>query len=114
MRTACLLLVLFALLAGCRSGRNYRSINRTSLEFLKDTAGQSRRLRKKNLRQALAFRDRRAYIRRQRREGRAFAWNALWKDMWKDAGKMVRNVAAEFHNEDFAKNTRFGFLDSGE
>ena len=44
----------FLALAGCKSGRDYTSVNKASVNFLFDTFRNGNQIRKKNLKQDLA------------------------------------------------------------
>ena len=116
MRGPLVLLLLVLLAGGCRSGRDYKSINRSSREFLRDTHRTGKEMRKKNLHQALQLRDRRSFNRKQRKDGLAFAWGALWENEAEKARVAWVGLRDEmrFSNKGIGRNARFGFLDSGE
>jgi hypothetical protein len=111
-----ILLLLAALAAGCKSGRDYRSVDRSSLEFLRDTHRQGKAIRKESLRETLAFSERAERNHRIRRESRAFAGEAAFDGQWEAAGSAWQSLREElrFSNKDIARNARFGFLDTGE
>jgi hypothetical protein len=115
VRTATLLLAL-ALAVGCSSGRDYRSANRSSLEFLREGRREGKAMRKKNLHEALQFGERAAANKRVRKQSRAFAAETFFKGQWDAGGQAWRALRDEmrFSNKDIARNARFGFLDSGE
>jgi hypothetical protein len=115
VRTAALLLAL-ALAAGCSSGRDYRSADRSSLEFLREGRREGKRIRKQNLHEALQFSERAATNKRVRKQSRAFAAETFFEGQWEAAGQAWQGLRDElrFSNKDIAKNARFGFLDSGE
>ncbi len=105
------------LCAGCRSSkRDYTSLNRYSVDFIKDTARESRRLRKQNLHDSLQFGRRAPEIRRQAREGRRFAWETARKGELDNTRAAWSGLRTELKGdrEEIAKSARFGFLDSGE
>lgn len=115
MRGLLFLLFLSLVLGGCRSGRDYRSINRSSREFLRDTHRSGKAMRKKSTIRAV-FPDRRPFNRKQRKDGRAFAWASLWTNEAKKARIAWTSLRdeARFSNKEIGRNARFGFLDSGE
>ena len=49
------LALVFLALAGCKSGRDYTSANKEGVGFLLETFREGNQLRKKNLKQDLAF-----------------------------------------------------------
>jgi len=120
MRAVALFAVLLAATAGCRSSRerpdrDYTSLNRSSLDYLFETFRDGSRLRKKNLKQAVAFSQRAPENRRIRRESVAYAWHSFWMDEGKGFQKIWRGLGNEIKPEgDRGRSLRFGFLDTGE
>lgn len=126
MRKIIPLLALLLALTGCRSSRapvpeedkpkrDYYSMNRKSVAFLREAARSGRKLRKKNWRLATAFRTRAPAAKQQRKLGRAFAVSSFWGDARKEAGIMWRGLKKELSwPKDFGEQARFGFLDSGK
>jgi len=119
MNRAVLLLVPLALAcAGCRStragGRDYRSINRGSVAFLRDTFRRERALGRENLAATLHNPARRASNRRIRKEGRRYAWHATFDYTWEESRSAWEGVKKELRtsHRDFWDNVRFGLLDS--
>jgi len=105
------------LCTGCRSSkRDYTSLNRYSVDFIKDTAKESRRLRKQNLHETMQFGRRAPEIRRQAREGRRFAWETAKKGELDNTRAAWKGLRTEIKGdrEAIAESARFGFLDSGE
>ncbi len=103
--------------AGCRSSkRDYTSLNRYSVDFLRETARDGRTLRRQNLRETMRFRERAPEIRRQAREGRRFAWETARKGELDNTRAAWSGLRTELRGdrEEIAKSARFGFLDSGE
>ena len=115
MRTAFLLLLVAALGAGCRShGRDYKSVNRSSREFLKETMRLARTERRKNLRTTLQFSKRSRENRAEARKSRIFAREAFLGGHLAGTRRMARAVREELTWKDFWSSARFGFLDSGD
>ncbi|MHC4549626.1 MAG: hypothetical protein ACYTEZ_12710 [Planctomycetota bacterium] len=120
MRAALLFLLLTTCVA-CRSPRrerpprDYLSVNRSSWSFLKETARDSRRLRKQNLKRTLDFKGRAPFNRRQHKEGFKFAAGAFWTGTvreWKDLRPKLEQELKT--REERARSIRFGHLDRGE
>ena len=126
MRNCIPLLALLLALTGCRSSRapipeedkpkrDYYSMNKKSVAFLREGARSSRELRKKNWRLTTAFRTRAPAAKKQRRLGRSFAVNSFFGGSLKEAGNMWRGLKRELSwPDDFGEQARFGFLDSGK
>jgi hypothetical protein len=114
MRAVALGLALLAL-AGCKSGRDYTSANNEGLRFLFETFREGNRIRKKNLKQDLAFSKRAPENRRVRKESAAFAWQSIWREEWTGLSEIKRDIKAERvpWSERLAQ-MRFGLLDSGD
>jgi len=110
-------LFLAVLAPGCRAPGDFRSNNRTSREFLKDTFRQGRALSRKSLREGAEFRSGGAeYGRDQRTRGMAFAVDSARAGRRTNARLMWDRLKAEFDwdVEEHRRSNRFGFLDSGE
>jgi len=114
MRTAALVLALVAF-AGCKSGRDYTSINRSSERFVFETFREGNQLRKKNLKQDFAFQHA-AENKRLRKESIDYAWQSFWLEEWSGFSEIKRGIAAERAptKADRLAAMRFGFLDSGD
>jgi hypothetical protein len=113
------LLVAFVALAGCKSGgerpdRDYTSVNKRSVDFLFDTFREGNRVRKKSLKQDLAFSKRAPQNRMIRKTSVAFAWQSFWAEEWSGFSQIKQGLKAESVpvSERLAQ-MRFGFLDSG-
>jgi hypothetical protein len=107
--------VVFLSLAGCKSGRDYTSVNRTSREFVSETFREGNQLRKKNLKETTAFSERAPGNKRVRKESLAFAWQSVWQEEWEGFSEIRRGIAEEREHRKAARlsEIRFGFLDSG-
>ncbi len=114
MRTLALLLAFLAF-AGCKSGRDYTSVNKTSVAFVFDTFREGNKIRKKNLKQDLAFCKRAPQNRMIRKTSVAFAWEAFWAEEGSGFKDLLHAPAAERKpwSERLAE-MRFGSLDSGD
>ena len=120
MRAVALFAALLLATAGCRSSRerpdrDYMSLNRRSVDYLFETFREGRKIRKKSLKQTVAFSQRAPENRRIRRESAGYAWQTLWMDegkglqrIWQGLGGQVKSKGAR------AASMRFGFLDSGD
>jgi hypothetical protein len=107
--------ILLVAVAGCGSSRDYRSINRTSADFIYETYREGRQLRKKNLKQDVAFSQRAPGNKRIRKTSRQFAWETFWEGQWAGWGDMARTAGTEFKEEGARlRSMRFGFLDTGD
>ena len=105
----------FLALAGCKSGRDYTSVNKASVNFLFDTFRNGNQVRKKNLKQDLAFSKRAPRNKRVRQESREFAWQAFWEEEWSGFRDLLNAPAAESKGKaERLASMRFGFLDSGD
>lgn len=114
MRAVALVLAFLAL-AGCKSGRDYTSINRDSVHFLFDTFRDGNRIRKQNLKQDLAFSQRAPRNKQVRKESREFAWQAFWAEEGSGLKDLLHAPAAESKGKaERLASMRFGFLDSGD
>lgn len=113
MRALALVLAFLAL-AGCKSGRDYTSVNKRSVAFVFDTVRDGNRIRKKNLKQDLAFSQRAPQNRMIRKTSAAFAWQAFWLEEGSGLSEIfhAREVERVPWSERLAE-MRFGFLDSG-
>jgi len=110
------LLLLAALATGCASGRDYLSVNKSSFEFLVDTAREGHKLRKKNLAMDVDFGPRIHESLVQQRKGRSFAVESFWKDQLTEANNASRALVRElsFDSNEFWRSVRFGHLDGGD
>jgi len=118
------LLACAALLGGCRGAqvgrlpddRDYTSMNRSSLAFLKETIAQGNESSRKSLAKTLDFGPRIEENLRLQRASRKFLGETLIQDEAANWEKMVARVAEElrFDPEAYAASARFGFLDSGD
>jgi hypothetical protein len=114
MRAVALVLV-FVTLAGCKSGRDYTSANKEGFAFLFETYREGRKLRKKNLKQDLAFGKRAPEAKMIRKSSRQFAWQSFWDEEWTGFRDIGRGIKAETKTPSERMNSiRFGMLDSGE
>jgi hypothetical protein len=119
MRALSLALALVAV-AGCKSSgerpdRDYRSVNRESVDFVFETFREGRKLRKKNLKQDVAFSSRAPRNKAIRKTSREAAWEAFWVEEWSGFSHIVgaREVERKGRKERLY-SMRFGFLDSGD
>ena len=114
MRAVALALV-FLSLAGCKSGRDYTSANKEGYHFIFETFREGRQLRKKNLKQDLAFSKRAPMNRWIRKTSVKFAWQSFWDEEFSGFKHIWQGLRAERvpWSERLAQ-MRFGFLDSGE
>ncbi len=111
------LLVAFLSLAGCKShpDRDYTSVNRRSVDFLFETFREGNKLRKKNLKQDMAFSKRAPGNRMIRKTSAAFAWQSFWAEEFSGAKDLLRAPAIEHKSvSQRLADMRFGFLDSGD
>lgn len=120
MRLLALLLVLVACF-GCKSsrnrgpGRDYLSVNRSSFEFIKDTAREARGFRKKNLKNTLDFKGRRPGNVERGKHSVRFAAEAISVGHWTEFKNMLRALGQERKpGAERAASIRFGHLDSGD
>jgi hypothetical protein len=114
MRTFALLLVFLAL-AGCKSGRDYTSVNKRSVDFFFDTFREGNKIRKKNLKQDLAFSQRAPQNRMIRKTSVKFFWQSFWAEEWSGFKDLLNAPAAEARPwSERLYEMRFGFLDSGD
>ena len=119
MRALALFLIVVAI-AGCRSrdGRRYDYLrtNRDSLDYLKETERDNRRMRRINLKRDVDFGPRLHDNRLQRKWGREYGWTSLWKDMDKRGlkawGWFKEEVA--WDGQKIRHSALFGHLDSGD
>jgi hypothetical protein len=114
MRALALVLAFLAL-AGCKSGRDYTSVNNRSVNFLFDTFRHGNQVRKKSLKEDLAFGQRAPRNKRVRKESREFAWQSFWEEEGSGLRDLLHAPAAESKGKaERLASMRFGFLDSGE
>ena len=114
MRAVALVLAFLAL-AGCKSGRDYTSANRTGMDFLFETFREGNQMRKKNLKQDVAFSQRAPQSRMIRRTSREFAWQSFWREEGSGFQEIKRGLAGEKKPKgERISQMRFGFLDSGQ
>ncbi len=123
-----LVLILCCGLPACRSGnapipeedrepeRDYRSINKTSVAFIKDSVRSARRDRKgywSELKDSRSYR--RARNKRIRKESRSFAGKSFTAGTRQGTRQMWKSLKEELKwPDDMGDRARFGFLDSGE
>ena len=114
MRALALVLAFLAL-AGCRSDRDYTSVNGRSVNFLFDSFRHGNQVRKKSLKEDLAFSQRAPRNKRVRKESRVFAWQSFWEEEWSGFRDLLNAPKAESKAKgERLASMRFGFLDSGE
>jgi len=109
-------------LAACRSSRqepprrDYLSINRSSVAFLKETRRNGRAMRRENLRTITDWGARREYRKDQRKKGRSYAIESTFGGIFREAGNTLRTTKEELSLDRGAlgRSLRFGWLDSGE
>lgn len=119
MRVLVLLLLLVACV-GCRSSdrtakRDYLSINRSSFEFIKESAREYKSFRRDNLRNTLDFKGRRAGNVERGKHSAKFAVDSFTVGHWTEFKNMLRLVGEE--RKTGARRMaqiRFGHLDSGD
>jgi hypothetical protein len=107
----------FVALAGCKShaDRDYTSVNRSSVDFVFETFREGNRLRKKNLKQDVAFSERAPGNKMVRKTSREFAWQSFWAEEWSGFSDLARARKVERKStSERLRNMRFGFLDSGD
>ncbi len=113
------LAVAFLALAGCKSGgerpdRDYTSANKRSVGFLFESIREGNKVRKKSLKQDLAFSKRAPQNRMIRKTSVAFAWQSFWAEEWSGSKDLLRAPAVERKSlSERLADMRFGFLDSG-
>ena len=118
-----LVAVLLTGAAGCRNAqpgrlpddRDYRSINRSSVAFLKETVSEGNAIRAQSWKATVDFAPRWEENLRRQREGRRFAGETFMKDEAQNWNRMIAGVGEElsFDPAAWAASARFGFLDSG-
>lgn len=120
MRVLALLLLLVASF-GCRSSRDlgpkhdYLSVNRSSFDFIKETAREARAFRKKNLRNTLDFKGRRPGNVQRGKASVRFAANSFAVGHWSEFKTMLRYLGEERKSgAERLASIRFGHLDSGD
>ncbi len=119
MRILVLLLLLVACV-GCRSSRrpakrDYLSINRSSFEFIKESAREYRSFRRANLKNTLDFKGRRPGNVERGKHSAHFAAETIAMGQWSEFKNMLRAVGEE--RKTGARRMaqiRFGHLDSGD
>lgn len=119
---AAVLLLLVAALAACRSAsgerpsRDYTSLNRSSIEFLLESARTAREARRENLAMAVHAGPRIRGNLREAREGRAFARESFWGGMWAETVNTWHGILEELRWDGpaFASAARFGHVDTGD
>jgi hypothetical protein len=117
-------LALLALLAvaACRSSkpdapkRDYRSINRTSVAFVKETYRKGKAMRKENLATITDWGAQKERRKAERKWCRTYAAETTFGSVFSESLITWRDVKREtdFNRESFRRSVRFGFLDSGE
>lgn len=119
MRALAVALALVAL-AGCKSSRerpdrDYTSVNKSSVDFLFDTFRDGSRVRKRNLKQDLAFSKRAPQSKMIRRTSLQFAWDSFWAEEWEGLSVIFDTPKTEHVPWPERKaSMRFGFVDSGD
>ena len=117
------ILVLFLLLVacvGCRSSRSapkrdYLSANRSSFEFIKESAREYKSFRRKNLKNTLDFKGRRPGNVERGKHSVRFAAGAISVGHWTEFKNMLRNLGEERKTgAERMAAIRFGLLDIGE
>jgi hypothetical protein len=112
---AVVLALAFLTLAGCKSGRDYTSANREGYKFLFETFRESRELRKKNLKQDLAFSKRAPQAKMIRKTSRKFAWQSFWREEFDGFKSIANGIKNETKSPgERMSSIRFGMLDTGE
>ncbi|MHC4135874.1 MAG: hypothetical protein ACYTDU_08320 [Planctomycetota bacterium] len=117
-------LVLFLLLVacvGCRSSRSqrpkrdYLSVNRTSYQFIKESARKARSFRRDNLKRTLDFKGRRPGNVQRGKESVQFAARFFTVGQWTEFKNMLRYLGEERKTGAARMDSiRFGHLDSGD
>ncbi|MHC4973494.1 MAG: hypothetical protein ACYTG3_14295 [Planctomycetota bacterium] len=114
-------LVLFLLLiacVGCKSRpakRDYLSANRSSFEFIKESAREYRSFRRDNLRNTLDFKGRRPGNVERGKHSVKFAAESFTVGHWFEFKNMLRLVGEERKTgKERMHSIRFGHLDSGD
>ena len=117
------ILVLFLLLVacvGCRSSRrapkrDYLSANRSSLNFIRESAREYKSFRRANLRNTLDFKGRRPGNVERGQHSVRFAAGAITVGHWTEFKNMLRNLGEERKTgAERMASIRFGHLDMGE
>ena len=117
------ILVLFLLLVacvGCRSSRSaakrdYLSVNRSSLAFIKESARDYKSFRRANLKNTLDFKGRRPGNVERGKHSVRFAAGAISVGHWTEFKNMLRNLGEERKTgAERMAAIRFGHLDIGE
>jgi len=115
------LLLLLAACFGCRSSRrqgakrDYLSVNRSSFEFLKDSARRSKSFHRENLKNSLDFKGRRPGNVQRGKASVKFAVGAVTKGQWSAFKNMLRQLGEERKTgAERMAAIRFGHLDSGD
>jgi hypothetical protein len=114
------ILVLFLLLVacvGCRSAakRDYLSANRSSFEFIKESAREYKSFRRKNLKNTLDFKGRRPGNVERGKHSVRFAAGAISVGHWTEFKGMLRNLGEERKTgAERMAAIRFGLLDMGD
>jgi hypothetical protein len=114
------LVLLFLLIAcfGCKSGpakRDYLSANRSSFEFIKESAREYKSFRRKNLKNTLDFKGRRPGNVERGKHSVNFAAESFTVGTWSNFKTMLRFVGEERKTgAERAASLRFGHLDSGD
>ena len=109
-------------LAACRSSRSepprrdFLSINRSSVAFVKETRRDSREMRRDNLRTITDWGARKEFRTNQRRKGRSFAVESTFASVFDEARNTWRMTKEGLDRKpgQFGRSIRLGWLDSGE
>ena len=106
---------------GCRSSRSqrlkrdYLSANRTSLEFMQESARRSKGFHRANLKRALDFKGRRPGNVRRGQESVQFAAQSFSIGHWTEFKNMLRHLGEERKTgAERMDSIRFGHLDGGD
>jgi hypothetical protein len=115
------LLLLLAACFGCRSSRSqgakrdYLSVNRSSFEFIKDSARRSKSFHRANLKNTLDFKGRRPGNVQRGKSSVKFAAGAITYGHWTEFKSMLRALGEERKTgAERMAAIRFGHLDSGD
>ena len=116
------LVLTFALLlaaAGCKSDkvyRDYRSNRDASLDFLSETFKESSEMRQESWRDFWNIKPRQAEGKADAKKSVAFFWESIHADTRVNAREATKQIDNEFRfdRDEFWRNARFGFLDSGD
>ena len=105
--------------AGCKSDkvyRDYRSNRDASLAFLSETFKEEEEMRKESWRETWNIKPRQVEAKTDAKMSVAFFWESIHKDARENTREAVDQVDREFRfdKDEYWRNARFGFLDSGD